>query len=241
MTALNPTMRVGDQVAEAMLDPPAPAPDRRSAARRAPSSCSTRSGCPTRRRRQRLPAPALRRPAPAGRRRDRPGQRPGAAGLRRADHRPRRHGAGHGPGPHRPAASRPATPRCCSSPTTWPSSPRSASGCWSCTAAGSSRRARSPRSSPGRGTATPRGCSAASDLDVVDERGRLAHHRRLGARRRAVPRRVRVPQPLPARDRDLRAGRRRGPGPTAAHGFACHHPAGGGRRRATAAISVRRP
>ena len=57
-----------------------------------------------------------------------------------------------------------------------------------------------------------------------------AHHRRLRARRRAVPGRVRVPQPLPARHRRLRAG----PGVDRAGrgvGFACHHPAGRDRRR----------
>ena len=51
------------------------------------------------------------------------------------------------------------------------------------------------------------------------------HHRRLGARRRPVPRRVRVPQPVPARHRDCEQV----PpwtGPDAASGFACHHPAG---------------
>ena len=77
------------------------------------------------------------------------------------------------------------------------------------------------------------GLLAASDLDVVDERGRLRHHRRLGARRRAVPGRLRVPQPLPARHRRRARSVPPWTGPDAASGFACHHPAGA-RTRSTA-------
>ena len=48
---------------------------------------------------RRLPAPVLRRHAPARDDRDGPDQRPGAADRRRADHRPRRDRAGADPGP----------------------------------------------------------------------------------------------------------------------------------------------
>ena len=55
---------------------------------------------------RRVPAPALRRHAPAGRHRDRPGVRPQAALRRRAHHRPRRHRAGADPRPAPGAAAR---------------------------------------------------------------------------------------------------------------------------------------
>ena len=99
---------------------PRTVPDRAAAQQRA-STCSAQVRLPDpAETAARLPAPALRRPAAAGRAGHRPGERPRAADLRRADHRARRDRAGARARPDRARASRPATRPCCSSPTTWP-------------------------------------------------------------------------------------------------------------------------
>ena len=78
---------------------------------------------------------------------------------------------------------------------------------------------------PARGTATPQGLLAASDLDAVDERGRLPDDRRHRARRPASSRpgassatAARTPpttcEQVPPLDR----------APTRPRGYACHHP-----------------
>ena len=102
MSALNPVMRVGPQIAEG--------PQvhlgfsRAKAAERASTYApgrDPRPGAPV----PRLPARVLRRHAAAGDDRDRAVLRPGGHPLRRADHRARR----HDPGPD-PAAAGPAVP-----------------------------------------------------------------------------------------------------------------------------------
>ena len=115
-TALNPSIRVG-QAADrglhrARLETAARRSERSLAMLRAGADRRPGVGHAA------LPAPALGRHAAA--RRDRHGarRRPRAAGARRADDRPRRHGRGRGARP-RHASSRPSsTPPCCSSATT---------------------------------------------------------------------------------------------------------------------------
>ena len=113
--SLNPRMTVGDIVAEgwsvhadiAPAQGPAPAHPGTAGPRR-----------PEPRLRQPLPAPVLRRPAPAHR--HRPGARPAAGGhrLRRAGVGPGRVGAGSGGQPARGPAGRVRASPTCSSPTT---------------------------------------------------------------------------------------------------------------------------
>ena len=102
MTALNPVMTVGEQIAEVLeihtaavrgRPPPARPTDH---ARRAPAG----AGAPDRR----LSAPDLWRPAPAHHDRRRPGPRPRPADRRRAHHRARRHHPGADPAPDPRAA-----------------------------------------------------------------------------------------------------------------------------------------
>ena len=96
MTALNPVMTCGDQIDE-VLRAAHQALARASGARRC-SRSSTRCSCPTPSAwSAQLPAPALRRPAPAHHDRDGAGARAGAADRRRADHRARRDHAGADP------------------------------------------------------------------------------------------------------------------------------------------------
>ena len=95
MTALNPVMRVGDQIAE-VLDIHTELDERERRARVLEVMQAVRLPEPERTDR-RLSAPALRRPAPAHHDRGRAGARSGAADRRRADHRARRHHAGADP------------------------------------------------------------------------------------------------------------------------------------------------
>ena len=95
MTALNPVMTVGDQIAEVLeIHTQLSEPDRRQRVlqimRR---GASARARAPDRR----LSAPAIRRPAPAHHDRRRPGARPCPADRRRADDGARRHDAGADP------------------------------------------------------------------------------------------------------------------------------------------------
>ena len=227
MTALNPTMRVGDQVAEAMLIHGTRTGPGAARARR-PSSCSTRWGCPARRSAARAYPHQL-----SGGQRQRVvlaialANDPGAAGLRRADHRARRHGAGAGPRPHRPGRrGRAAAAHAVHHPRPGRRRHGLRAGAGHVRRAHRRGRARSPRCSPARATATPRACSPPPTSTAVDDARPAAHDRRLGARRPApFPDGLRLPQPLPARHR--RSARTRPPwtGDSAETGFACHHPA----------------
>ena len=104
MTSLNPTMTIGKQIAEAVTDPSrrlqggGDGPRRRGAraGRHAPTEGAAR----------RLPAPAVRRPAPARDDRDGARVRPEAADRRRADDRARRDDPGADPEPARPDQAR---------------------------------------------------------------------------------------------------------------------------------------
>ena len=96
--SLDPAFTVGDQIAEAVRSHLG----RRAARRRGSGrwSCSTASASPTPpKRAQRLPAHVQRGHVPAGDDRHGPRLRARAAHRRRADHRPRRDGAGPDPGP----------------------------------------------------------------------------------------------------------------------------------------------
>ena len=106
LTSLNPTMTVGAQIAEAVLL------HRRRVPQGAPGSGPLEvldlvGIAQARKQAGRLPAPVLRRHAPAGDDRDRARLRPEAADRRRADHRAGRDDPGPDPRAHRPAAPRP--------------------------------------------------------------------------------------------------------------------------------------
>ena len=112
MTSLNPLERIGRQIAEAVQLHAPIAPRRR--ARRGSSSCSSEVGF--RRRRapaRRVPASALRRPAPARDDRHGAGQRSRAADRGRADDGARRHHPGADPQAAGRARRRRAGWRCC--------------------------------------------------------------------------------------------------------------------------------
>ena len=122
MTALNPVMRVGDQIAEALHRP---RHGRGAEARaravelldavRIPDAGAARA---------RLSASAVGRHAAARDDRHRPGLPAAARHRRRADDGARRHDPGAGPRSAARAARRASTWRCCSSRTTSASSPR---------------------------------------------------------------------------------------------------------------------
>ena len=159
MTALNPVMRVGDQIAEALTvhgkatSAGATAPRRRAARRGAHSG--------RRAPRPRLSASAVRRHAAARHDRDRARLPAAARHRRRADDGARRHDSGAGARPAPRAEGAASTWRCCSSRTTSASSPRWPTASRSCTRAGSSSRARcgrfcgTPRTTT-RGACSPR-------------------------------------------------------------------------------------
>ena len=106
MTSLNPTMTVGEQIAEVLRYPPAARPACRASGRR--SAARSRPDPARRRARRRLPLRLLRRHAPARDDRARPCLLAGAAHRRRADHRARRHRPGRDlrPPPRAPARNR---------------------------------------------------------------------------------------------------------------------------------------
>ena len=121
MTSLNPVMRIGKQITEPLryhLDVS------RDYAEDTALALLQSVGHPRGRAPARgVPAPALRRHAPARDDRDRARVRPEAAVRRRAHHRARRHGAGADPRPAATRSSANASWRWCSSPTTSASSP----------------------------------------------------------------------------------------------------------------------
>ena len=130
MTALNPVMTCGDQIDE-VLRAAHPAVSPTSGAPKVLGIVARGAAARARAHRRVLPAPALRRPAPAHHDRDGAGARAGAADRRRADHRARRHHAGADPAADPRAAEARTAPACCSSRTTsasWPRS-RTASRC----------------------------------------------------------------------------------------------------------------
>jgi peptide/nickel transport system ATP-binding protein len=144
MTSLNPVLTVGNQIAEALIwhrgiSAPRPRPR--------PSACWSGPHPGRALALRRVPASLLRRHAPA--RHDRHGARlqAEAADRRRADDGARRDHSGADPRADERAAGR-GRMSCCSSPTTWASSPRSPTGRWSCTGATwSSTTTRAPTSS----------------------------------------------------------------------------------------------
>ncbi len=98
MTSLNPVFTVGRQIGEVLRR--APRPLARATRRRGRSSCSTSCSIPApERRARRVPAPALRRDAPARDDRDGARLRPEAPDRRRADDRARRDDPGGDPRP----------------------------------------------------------------------------------------------------------------------------------------------
>ena len=104
MTALNPVMTIGGQIDE-MLEVHTKLSTPRRAEQRA-SRCWRSCVCPSRSACSRLPAPAVRRAAPAGMIAMALIARAGAADRRRADHRARRHDAGADPRADPRAAAR---------------------------------------------------------------------------------------------------------------------------------------
>ena len=153
--ALNPVMKVGDQIVEAMTVHGVEQAGRARAGDRA-ARTGRHPGRPDEDRP--LPAPVLRRHAPARRHRDRPGERPRAADRRRADHRSRRHHPGADPAPARQAAHRTRHRHRDHHPRHGRRRRDCARTSSSCTAAARSRRGPSSRSSSVRGTPTPRRC-----------------------------------------------------------------------------------
>ena len=101
--SLNPVQRVGDQIAEPIRLHEPGLPDERVEER--VRELLEQVGLPPARG-PRLPAPALRRAAPAGDDRDGAGLPPAADRRRRADHRPRRDGPGADPRPALGAGAR---------------------------------------------------------------------------------------------------------------------------------------
>ena len=148
---LNPALTIGAQVREPLTPPGAdgrPGPG-------AGLGSSAGSGCPGRAGAGPLPAPALGGPAAASRHRHGHRLPPVAPHHGRADHRPRRHRRGPHPGPG-PGAEDPASGApSCTSPTTWGSWRRSATGWSSCTPARWWRRRRWASSSLAPAIRTP--------------------------------------------------------------------------------------
>ncbi len=105
MTSLNPLMKIGRQIAEPLQTHLGMKRDEAmQVAERLLPRRADPGGRPAPRA---VPARAVRRHAPAGDDRHRPGMWPDAAVRRRADHGARRHGAGADPRPDRGAAPRP--------------------------------------------------------------------------------------------------------------------------------------
>jgi hypothetical protein len=130
---LNPSITVGRQLAEAL---------RRNlgsgrAAAKAARAGAVRLGrpAPPGARLPSVPARTVRRHGPARADRDRDQRRPGPADRRRGHQLPGRARPGRGARPAARPRPRSAAWPCCWSRTTWPSSPRSATGCWCATAA----------------------------------------------------------------------------------------------------------
>ena len=113
---------------------------------RRPGARAARGGRPAGRGGRPLPAPVLRRPAPAHLHRPRPRPATRHPAGRRAGQRPRRVGAGPGPQPHHRPRQRASTSPWSSSRTTCPSCGTSATASPSCTTARSSRSAPPSRS-----------------------------------------------------------------------------------------------
>ena len=131
MTSLNPVYTVGWQIAEAVRAHQDVSKD--EAAAKAVELLEM-VGHPQRHRAGRqLPARVLRRHAPAGGHRHGHGQRPRGHPGRRAHHGARRDRAGPGARLAQDGPGRRPGRRCCSSPTTWASSPASPTVSWSCT------------------------------------------------------------------------------------------------------------
>ena len=154
-SALNPSLKIGTQVAEAFTVLGVPAKEARE---RGQAALVARTDRRPVERDEPVPAPALGRHAAAGRDRDGAGQESGAPHPRRADDGPRRDGRGGGARSRRADPAEKWTPPSSSSATTWASSRRCATASACCTPGGSSRRDRSRRSCRTHATRTPSGC-----------------------------------------------------------------------------------
>ena len=138
-SSLNPRRPIGDAITEPMrvAGVPRAERDRRVKEVWMPSGCARIRGA--------LPAPVLRRPAPAHRDRAGAGHRPAARRLRRGGQRARPLHPGAGAQPARRPARREPTSASSSSRTTWRSSSSSPSASSCSTAVGSWRRGRRSR------------------------------------------------------------------------------------------------